>query len=44
VTTADAVDVALAVELGAPFLSDDQKLMNARMFPKYVTLLRLPLA
>ena len=43
-TTADAIYVALAKELGAPFLSDDQTLMNAPTFPRDVVLLRLPVA
>ena len=43
-TMADAVYVALADELGACFLSDDQKLMNAAPFPSGVILLRLPVA
>ena len=43
-TTADAVYVALAKELGATFLSDDQKLMNSPTFPRKVTVLRLPVS
>ena len=44
ITTADAVNVALAKELGAPFLSDGHKLMNAPTFPRDVVLLRPPVA
>jgi predicted nucleic acid-binding protein len=44
-TTADAIYIALAKELGgAPFLSDDHKLMNAPTFPTDITVLRLPVA
>ena len=41
-TTADAIYVALAVELGAMFISDDHKLLAAPNFPSTVNVLRLP--
>ena len=42
-TTADAIYVALAVELGAMFISDDHKLLAVPNFPSTVNVLRLPL-
>ena len=41
-SAADALYVALAVELGAAFLSDDHKLLNSSAFPATVGVLRLP--
>ena len=43
-TMADAVYVALAVELDGQFLCDDHKLLNAPTFPPEIAVLRLPLA
>ena len=41
-TMADAVYVALTIELGGQFLFDDHKLLNGPTFPKDIAVLRLP--
>jgi predicted nucleic acid-binding protein len=41
-TAADALNVALAEQLGASFLTDDHRLVQAPRFPSHVPVLRLP--
>lgn len=42
-SAADAVYVALAERLGATFLTDDHRLVDAPTFPPHVAVLQLPL-
>ena len=41
-TAADALYVALADQLGASFLTDDHRLVQAPTYPSHVPVLRLP--
>jgi predicted nucleic acid-binding protein len=41
-TAADALYVALAEQLGASFLTDDHRLVQAPTFPSHVPVLRVP--